>query len=64
MTIAFFGCIFCVMSAGLAAAALSVVAFFVGRRSRGNADDASGKTVGGGNAPNPSAADAETSPRR
>lgn len=63
MTIAFFGCIFCVMSAGLAAAALSVVAFFVGRRSRGN-DDASGKTVGGGNAPNPSAADAETSPRR
>lgn len=63
MTIAFFGCIFCVMSAGLAAAALSVVAFFVGRRSRGNAD-ASGKTVGGGNAPNPSAADAETSPRR
>ena len=63
MTIAFFGCIFCVMSAGLAAAALSVVAFFVGRRSRGT-DDASGKTVGGGNAPNPSAADAETSPRR
>ena len=35
MTIAFFGCIFCVMSAGLAAAALSVVAFFVGRRSVG-----------------------------
>ena len=60
MTIAFFGCIFCVMSAGLAAA-LSVAAFFVGRRSRGNAD-ASGKTVGGENAPNPSAADAETPP--
>lgn len=61
MAFAFFGCIFCVMSAGLAAAALSVVAFFVGRRSRGNAD-ASGKTVGGENAPNPSAADAETPP--
>lgn len=62
MAFAFFGCIFCVMSAGLAAAALSVAAFFVGRRSRGNAD-ASGKTVGGDeNAPNPSAADAETPP--